>query len=328
MHSVACPPRCTEFPSDATAKNAPAQITRIALDPPKLTQQASLRMMNYRQLSVDYDAATRTLWSRMRPTQRPCFNIDLLQDLHAFAAALKQCRGLLLIDAVPQAVEFAVLASDAPGVFSLGGDLGVFQSRIKAHDEHALRQYAHLCVRNIWKRLCHYDSNITTISLVQGQALGGGFEAALTADVLIAERGSTFALPEILFNLFPGMGALSLLGRRIGMSKARAILLSGETYSAEDMHDMGIVEVVAERGDGEAAVRRWISLNRKRRNGFAGIMRSEQCASAVTYQELIAIADIWVESALNLNHRDLRMMNRLMRAQERMTPQAPHREAP
>ncbi len=285
-------------------------------------------MTNYRQLYVDYDAAARTLWSRMRPTHTPCFNIDLLQDLHAFAEALKQGRGLLLIDGVPQVVDFSVLASDAPGVFSLGGDLEVFQSRIKARDEHALRQYAHLCVRNIWRRLCHYDSNITTISLVQGQALGGGFEAALTADVLIAERGSTFALPEILFNLFPGMGALSLLGRRVGMSRARAILLSGETYSAEDMHNMGIVEVVAERGGGEAAVRRWISTNRKRRNGFAGIMRSEQCASAVTFRELIAIADIWVESAMNLGHRDLRMMNRLMRAQAHMTQEASQRAAP
>ncbi|HEY8027477.1 MAG TPA: crotonase/enoyl-CoA hydratase family protein [Burkholderiaceae bacterium] len=287
-------------------------------DPAELARPFNPLMMNYRQLQIEYDPASRTVWSRMAPISRPCFNIDLLHELHSFSEALKLGRDTRSIDGDPQAIEFAILSSNTPGVFSLGGDLEIFQSRIRARDEEALRQYAHLCIRNIWRRLCHYDSNITTISLVQGYALGGGFEAALSADILIAERGSRFALPEILFNLFPGMGALSLLGRKIGMPKARAMLLSGESYSAEEMHDFGIVQVLAESGCGEAAVRQWISMNHKTRNGFSGIMRSEQCVSAITYQELIAIVDIWVESALKLGTRDLRMMNRLIRAQERM----------
>lgn len=290
-------------------------------EPAKLSRPFNPLMKNYRQLVIDYDSASRTVWSRMAPISRPCFNIDLLHELHSFSETLKPGCGMQSINGGPQAIEFAVLSSNTPGIFSLGGDLEIFQSRIRARDEEALRQYAHLCIRNIWRRLCHYDSNITTISLVQGYALGGGFEAALSADILIAERGSRFALPEILFNLFPGMGALSLLSRKIGVPKARAMLLSGETYSAEEMHDMGIVHALAETGFGEAAVCRWISMNHKRRNGFAGIMRSEQCASAITYQELIAIVDIWVESALNLGPRDLRMMNRLIRAQERMAQQ-------
>ena len=52
-----------------------------------------------------------------------------------------------------------------------------------------------------------------TVALIQGDAIGGGFEAMLTNDVVIAERTAKFGLPEILFNLFPGMGAHSFLKR-------------------------------------------------------------------------------------------------------------------
>jgi DSF synthase len=54
---------------------------------------------------------------------------------------------------------------------------------------------------------------ILTVGLVQGAALGGGFEALLSFDYVVAERDATFGLPEILFGLFPGMGAHSLLSR-------------------------------------------------------------------------------------------------------------------
>ena len=52
-----------------------------------------------------------------------------------------------------------------------------------------------------------FNLPFTTISLVQGDALGGGFEAALCGDIIIAEKQARFGFPEVLFNLFPGMGA-------------------------------------------------------------------------------------------------------------------------
>ena len=50
-----------------------------------------------------------------------------------------------------------------------------------------------------------FHTPLITIALVQGDALGGGFECALSFDVLIAERSAKMGLPEVLFNLFPGM---------------------------------------------------------------------------------------------------------------------------
>ena len=59
------------------------------------------------------------------------------------------------------------------------------------------------------------DLPILTVALIQGDAVGGGFEAMLTDDIVIAEQGAKFGLPEILFNLFPGMGGYSFLRRKV-----------------------------------------------------------------------------------------------------------------
>ena len=158
---------------------------------------------------------------------------------------------------------------------------------------------------------------MTTISLVQGDALGGGFETALSSDVLIAEESAHMGLPEIIFNLFPGMGAFSLLARRIGMRAAEDLILSGRVLPAAKLHEMGVVDVLARDGEGEAAVRGWIAANGKRRNGLQGVMRSRQHVFPITRAELDAIGDTWVDCALRLEDRDLRMMGRVVRAQMR-----------
>ena len=77
-------------------------------------------------------------------------------------------------------------------------------------------------------------------------------------------------LPEILFNLFPGMGAYSLLARRIGARAAEELILSGKILPAAKLHEMGVVDVLAKDGEGEAAVQDWIAKNARRRSGYAG----------------------------------------------------------
>ncbi len=72
---------------------------------------------------------------------------------------------------------------------------------------------------------------LTTIALVQGDALGGGFECALSASVLVAEESARLGFPEILFNLFPGMGAYSLLSRKVGRRITERMINGGDIYS-------------------------------------------------------------------------------------------------
>jgi DSF synthase len=85
---------------------------------------------------------------------------------------------------------------------------------------------------------------VTTVSLVQGECLGGGFEAALSSHVVIAERSARFGFPEIMFNLFPGMGAWHLVVRKAGMVVATDMILSGQIYTADQLQRRSLVAVV------------------------------------------------------------------------------------
>jgi DSF synthase len=163
-----------------------------------------------------------------------------------------------------------------------------------------------------------FNLPIITIGLVQGNALGGGFEGLLSFDVIVAERGTKFGFPEILFGLFPGMGAYSFLARRLGTIKAQEMILEGRMYSAEEMHALGIVHILVEEGQGEAAVRGYISRNCRRRNGQQAIYQAARAVNRISLEELEEIVMVWAAAAMNLNERDLSIMERLVKAQDRL----------
>src|SRR5258706_5935676 len=148
-----------------------------------------------------------------------------------------------------QKVTYYVAGSKLPCVYNLGGDLALFLLLIRSRDRDALAHYAKLCIDNIHARVQNYFCPaVTTVSLVQGDALGGGFETALSSDVIIAEESAMLGLPEILVNLFLGMGAYSLLARRIGARAAEELILSGKVLPATRLHEMGVVDVLAKDG--------------------------------------------------------------------------------
>ena len=171
----------------------------------------------------------------------------------------------------------------------------------------------------MYRRISGFHSDIATISLVQGKAFGGGFECALASDTIVAERSATFSLPEVLFNMFPGMGALSLLARRIGLRKAEEIIMSGQVYTAKEMHEFGVVDVVADDGMGVDLVRGMIRSRQKRQNSYKAMARAKREYQPVPHGEMRSIVAVWVDAVMQLETRDLRMMARLVKAQDRLT---------
>ncbi len=161
----------------------------------------------------------------------------------------------------------------------------------------------------------HLGRDITTIALVQGDALGGGMEYAISSDVLIAERSAKMGMPEILFNLFPGMGAYSFLSRKVGAVQAERMILGGSLYSAEKLHEMGIVDVLAEDGQGKQAVLDYIHKAERAQNGYRAFRQAKLYCNPVTYEELMNITTVWVDAALHLEEKSLRMMERLVSRQ-------------
>ena len=270
------------------------------------------------QFDTEFEPAFGTLWGYMNPKGTPCFSLGLLKDIRKHDATLAANGGRVEVDGAWHPVRYYVGASRIPKVYNLGGDLGLFVLLIKARDRQALVHYARQCIDNLHARIENYGCpTMTTISMVQGDALGGGFECALTSDVIVAEESAQMGLPEILFNLFPGMGGYSMLVRRLGVRDAERMIASGRVCSAAKLHDMGIVDVLAKDGQGESAVRQWIAVNAKRRNGLQGMYLSRRLANPIARAELDSIAEAWVDAALRLEDRDLKMMSFLVRAQAR-----------
>jgi DSF synthase len=281
------------------------------------------------QYETEFEPATGTLWGYFNPKEGvPCYSLKLLKDILEHDQKLVANGARVEVEGQMLPVNHYVTASRIPGVFNVGGDLALFAMLIKARERQALEHYARLCIDNMYPRIRSFFSpTLTKIALVQGDALGGGFECALASDLIVAEESAQMGLPEILFNLFPGMGACSLLARRIGLRAAEELILSGKIMSAAELHKMGVVDVLATDGQGEAAVRNWIARNAKRRNGMQAVFRARQFIHPITREELDGIVDLWVEAALRLTERDLRMMNRLVRAQVRRMEPGPAVEA-
>lgn len=271
----------------------------------------SLILRNYDNLRLEY-RQDNSLWSFMHAHPRPCFTPALLQDFIRMQDDIVE-----IVHSGDCPADYLVIASDVPGVFNLGGDLALFRHLIEHRDRDGLFRYARRCIDVLYRNFRSLELPLTVISLVQGSALGGGFEAALSSSVIVAERSAEMGFPEILFNLFPGMGAWSLLSRKVGSGIAGRLITSGRRYKAEELHELGVVDVLAGDGEGALAVSRFIRHHRRHGNGFRAIERVRRYCEAIGYQELMHIVEEWVDAALMLAPRDLRMMDRLVGMQNR-----------
>ena len=263
------------------------------------------------QLKTYYDAKNRIIWLLMKGAPRPAFTLKLLNEITSQIKTIKQD----MAESDGEKYDFLVLGSDIQGVFNLGGDLDLFCQYIRNRDRDGLLRYAKLSIDLVYQNLVHFGEDMTSISLIQGDALGGGFEAAFSANVVVAERGAKCGLPEVLFNMFPGMGAFSILSRKIGFAEAEKMIMSGSVYSAEKLYDMGLVDILAEKGEGEIAVYRYIKSTHRNMNSYRSMQKVKDICNQVSYQELTDIGAVWADAAINLTEKDLRMMERLVRRQ-------------
>ena len=273
------------------------------------------RLFDLEQVEVSYERETKSLWTFMRPRGRPCYNPALLEEWHAWQRGIRAA-----FENRPNDLRYLLVGSRSPGVWNLGGDLDHFCAKIRARDRAALVAYGESCVRILHRNLNALDLPMITIGLAQGDALGGGFESLLSFNVVIAERGAKFGFPETMFGLFPGMGAHSLVTRRIGAAFAEAMMLSGRTYSAEEMKEIGLVHILAEPGQGIAEARDYIERNKRRHNGNRAIFAASRAVNPLALEELDKIVQIWADTCLQLSDRDLKVMQRLVAAQDRLQP--------
>jgi DSF synthase len=272
----------------------------------------------YDQLVTDFNEELGIMWCYMNPYPRPCFTPQLLNDLSGFLHVMRnKISSDIRLKGSPT-IKYIVFGSYKPGVFSLGGDLALFTECIEGGDRDKLSKYMRLSIEVMYSIYTNMDIPITTISLIRGNALGAGFEGALSCDYMITEKDVQLGFPEVLFNMFPGMGAYSFLARKIDPVQVEKMILSGRIYTAQELHDMCLVDVVAENGYGEVEVENFIKKLEKSRNTRVAVLKMRNMINPVSFEEMLSIGEVWVESAMSLSAKELRTMQRLVRSQDRM----------
>jgi len=280
------------------------------------TIEKLLRVRPYPTMRVESDPSGREHWLYMHSDQqagvRPCFRPELMDDMWSYLTSITLREGLR----EPGRLRHVVLASDSTA-FNLGGDLDLFSRLIRDNNRERLLAYARRCVDGVHHLHNGLGGGLRTIAIMKGDALGGGLELALACHTIVAEEGVGMGLPEVLFGLFPGMGAYSFLCKRVAPQLAEKLILEGNIHSSDELFRLGIVDVLVPKGEGERAVPDIIRQQLRAPHAHLALNAVRAIAQPVGYDELMGITEVWVDTALALGDRSLKTMDRIVRAQTR-----------
>jgi DSF synthase len=268
-------------------------------------------------LDIEYQADSRSVWMYYSKESPPYYSMQMLQDM---ADVRESLRALV---SSPQAgrypIDYFVMASSKDRVFNLGGDLEMFAHAIETEDRALLAHYAHACVDVVWGLTDALDGAFVSLAVIEGQALGGGLEAALAQDFILADEAAKLGMPEVAFNTFPGMGAMTHLTRRMGAAQAEDLMLTGRVFSGAVMHEHGVVDVLTPEGGARDAARAWmIESQGERYQRRRTMAQTRKNVFPVKWAELMEITDMMDDTSLSVTAHDIRHMKRLSEAQKRM----------
>jgi enoyl-CoA hydratase len=167
--------------------------------------------------------------------------LAMLDELEKFVAA---------IDSLASEISACIIYSERKHGFSAGADLReLYQGAAKLSEEDRV-----LGVRDFLARI-HVAFNaidaapFTTIAAVHGVCFGGGFELALTCDIIVADKMARFAFPELRLGLIPGFGGIPRLKRDLGNAFIRDLLLTGRSVNATRAQAVGLVAQITAEGE-------------------------------------------------------------------------------
>jgi DSF synthase len=263
----------------------------------------SSRKLDQFNVSIDYRRSA--IWTRFARGAPPYISQSLLNEIQA------SCNSIKGYSSSP--FTFRILLSEIPGIFCLGGDLAYFRYCIQRGNAKGLLRYAESAIEAIWESVSGSGySDLFSIALVEGETQGGGFEAAVSSHVLVAEKGVYFGFPEGLFGLFPGMGAHRLISARTDERTATKIIGSAKRYSAEELFELGVIDILAERHRGREAVAELI-----RSSNRCELERYRSRFSSIDKDQLVCTVHEWVGQALRLSDKHLRTISYILQAQKR-----------
>jgi len=179
----------------------------------------------------------------------PCNEIGslALEELEALSRAL---------EGFQKSAHALIIHSELQSGFCAGADLRELYQRSQTMDKTAAVQGVRDFLERIHRVLNAIDSSpLTTIAAVNGVTFGGGFELALTCDLIIADKMARFCFPELRLGLIPGFGGIPRLKRDLGNAVVRDLLLTGRSFNAAKAQQIGLVSQVVSEGEALRAAR-------------------------------------------------------------------------
>jgi enoyl-CoA hydratase len=165
-----------------------------------------------------------------------------LEELEKFATALQLMQN---------EAHALIIYSELSAGFCAGADLRELYQRSQAMAKAEAAKGVRDFLERIHRVLNLIDAApLTTIAAVHGVTFGGGFELALTCDLIIADKMARFCFPELRLGLIPGFGGIPRLKRDLGNAVVRDLLLTGRSFNATKAQQIGLVSQVV--GEGEA----------------------------------------------------------------------------
>jgi len=268
-----------------------------------------------KEATVRYDAETEAIWLYGNPRECPCLNPSMLEELHEVQMDIANYFKHNNMK-VKTPIKFFVYASQTPNVYSYGGNLGMLVDVIKKKDRNKLEQCAKSVINAIYFNSTHLNLPLYTLTLVEGDAFGGGFEMALSFDAIFAEEQSRYGLQQARFGIFSGMGYSSLV-RKVGLANADIIIGSTKTYNAKDIQSMGAITDIAKNGEGKTSIDKFMKRYRKSFNINQALHAAKLRYAPFKFSELEYMAELWINSILNMEESNFKMLQKLSESQDK-----------
>ena len=168
--------------------------------------------------------------------------LDRPQAMNAVSTAMAQAIGAATAElAADESVRAVVVSSSHDRAFCVGADLKERNS-LTDDELRAQRPLARAAYGGV------LALPVPLVAAVDGFALGGGLEIALSCDLIVAGEGATVGLPEVSVGVIPGGGGTQLLTRRVGWSRAASMIFTARRLSAAEAHELGVVDEVVTAG--------------------------------------------------------------------------------
>jgi DSF synthase len=267
------------------------------------------------QLQLEYEPQIKTLWVTIAPEPKPVFTLGLVDSVARLQRAIVALWGK---EDYPQSpIRFFAYRANGP-IFTFGGDLDFYLDCISRGDRAALQEHAQLSIEGVLGNATSLSGTAITMATIEGKGIGGGIDAPLSCNLVIAEEQTSFSYPEVKFNHFP-VASVAVLSQRIGTRAAHRLLSNGTELTATEFEALGALDAVALRGQGENWLRKFASETLPMHAARLGLYEAFHRRRAAQFgNELTALAAAWTDHMLRLSPIEISRLQRISVGQDRM----------